>query len=562
MTYTEAAQFVQAIDDASKMALTDAAQINYRSVLVGPMLPLQCDQVDAWTLSVAANCRTVRSTYIHRVGYQCPLASQVALPQPLPAPGGTCSAITDPTMDFSAFGRISVGVSIYQLAEVLESIMKAYSWRSLLIVYQKDPTDNMREVADQLVLQWETNKASIRVTDIRGWAEELDYKPIISPSKEKHAVCLMLGQLRIVASFLLAIKQTDPEQIGSAPFIVFDQTVFSEDARRIWEGLSKSQPELGTLTNTPLLLVPHPYQLDLPTTVVAGTEETYKALSLAVGFALQVHLQTMSVGLSDITAGFFANINGSTLKIPVGNPETVSVTFGKAGKPVDAALDFTMVLPSLAATGTGLNLTKVASLSWPDYAVKFRVNLPWDKEPYDAEDLPECEPESFPRLQSNPDLRFPTLNSEPKLNAGSASRVALSADDPTKSLASVISGDGISDTNTARYNNGLVYVKRLDLENPTLKRRFLDTVRTLREIRNENINQMIGCYVDISSLCIVFEHCSRGSLKDVINKESIVLDWEFKLSLITDVVKQYHVDSQELVVSNPFLLERIRYLLF
>lgn len=60
--------------------------------------------------------------------------------------------------------------------------------------------------------------------------------------------------------------------------------------------------------------------------------------------------------------------------------------------------------------------------------------------------------------------------------------------------------------------NGLVYVKRLNLENATLKSKFLDQVRSLREIRNENINQMIGCYVDISSLCLVYEHCSRGSL--------------------------------------------------
>ncbi|OON17328.1 hypothetical protein X801_06836, partial [Opisthorchis viverrini] len=76
---------------------------------------------------------------------------------------------------------------------------------------------------------------------------------------------------------------------------------------------------------------------------------------------------------------------------------------------------------------------------------------------------------------SNPDLRFPTLSTELKPNASIPSRNGLQVEDPSKSLASVISGDGISDTNAARYN-------------------------------------------------------------DVIKKESITLDWEFKLSLITDVV--------------------------
>nr|CAH8838712.1 unnamed protein product [Trichobilharzia regenti] len=139
---------------------------------------------------------------------------------------------------------------------------------------------------------------------------------------------------------------------------------------------------------------------------------------------------------------------------------------------------------------------------------------------------------------SNVDLRFPTLNSETKISGSHTSHTnQVKIDNQNKSLVSVMSGEGIEDTNVARYNNGLIYIKKLDLNNAALKSKFLDHIRLLREIRNENVNQLIGCYVDLTALCLAFDHCTRGSLRDIIKKESINLDWEFKLSLVTDVVK-------------------------
>ncbi|CAH8486689.1 unnamed protein product [Schistosoma turkestanicum] len=115
---------------------------------------------------------------------------------------------------------------------------------------------------------------------------------------------------------------------------------------------------------------------------------------------------------------------------------------------------------------------------------------------------------------SNIDLRFPTMTSETKLNGSTNSHINQGKmDNQVRSLVSVMSGDGIEDTNVARYNNGLIYIKRLELNNAALKSKFLDHVRSLREIRNENVNSLIGCYVDISALCLVFDHCTRGSLK-------------------------------------------------
>jgi guanylate cyclase 2F len=36
---------------------------------------------------------------------------------------------------------------------------------------------------------------------------------------------------------------------------------------------------------------------------------------------------------------------------------------------------------------------------------------------------------------------------------------------------------------------------------------------------------------------LVFDHCGRGSLEDVLVADEIKLDWTFRLSLLTDLVK-------------------------
>jgi guanylate cyclase 2F len=54
--------------------------------------------------------------------------------------------------------------------------------------------------------------------------------------------------------------------------------------------------------------------------------------------------------------------------------------------------------------------------------------------------------------------------------------------------------------------------------------------------RHENLVALIGLLTEgIPSM--VWEYCSRGSLHDVIKQQDIKLDWAFKLSLLTDLVR-------------------------
>lgn len=47
----------------------------------------------------------------------------------------------------------------------------------------------------------------------------------------------------------------------------------------------------------------------------------------------------------------------------------------------------------------------------------------------------------------------------------------------------------------------------------------------------------LGWLSDPMRTAIVFEYCSRGSLQDVLIMDDIKLDWSFRLSLLTDLVR-------------------------
>ncbi|XP_073335745.1 retinal guanylyl cyclase 1 isoform X2 [Pagrus major] len=59
----------------------------------------------------------------------------------------------------------------------------------------------------------------------------------------------------------------------------------------------------------------------------------------------------------------------------------------------------------------------------------------------------------------------------------------------------------------------------------------------LRDMRHENINLFLGLFFDSGIFGIVTEHCSRGSLEDLLNNEEVRLDWMFKSSLLMDLIR-------------------------
>ncbi|XP_038563471.1 retinal guanylyl cyclase 1 [Micropterus salmoides] len=59
----------------------------------------------------------------------------------------------------------------------------------------------------------------------------------------------------------------------------------------------------------------------------------------------------------------------------------------------------------------------------------------------------------------------------------------------------------------------------------------------LRDMRHENLNLFLGLFFDSGIFGVVTEHCTRGSLEDLLGNEEVRLDWMFKSSLLIDLIR-------------------------
>lgn len=104
----------------------------------------------------------------------------------------------------------------------------------------------------------------------------------------------------------------------------------------------------------------------------------------------------------------------------------------------------------------------------------------------------------------------------------------------------------------------LVEVKKLHIGPLSLRTKVMKELRQLKDLRHENVNTFIGMFIDQNSPSLIFEYGQRGSLevrlkrfctrrifyfenfiqkKDILKKEEIKLDWNFKWSMLNDLVR-------------------------
>ncbi|XP_037950406.1 receptor-type guanylate cyclase gcy-28 [Teleopsis dalmanni] len=79
-----------------------------------------------------------------------------------------------------------------------------------------------------------------------------------------------------------------------------------------------------------------------------------------------------------------------------------------------------------------------------------------------------------------------------------------------------------------------IHKKKVDIT-PTL----LWEIKQARDVSHENTVRFVGSCIDLPrpTVLILTEYCPKGSLKDVLENEAIQLDWNFRMSLIHDIVK-------------------------
>ncbi|XP_034778417.2 retinal guanylyl cyclase 2 isoform X1 [Acipenser ruthenus] len=136
----------------------------------------------------------------------------------------------------------------------------------------------------------------------------------------------------------------------------------------------------------------------------------------------------------------------------------------------------------------------------------------------------------------------------------------------SQSMKSII--DATQDTsNIAVYEGDWVWLKKFeDGAFREIRASTTSILRKMKDLRNENVNPFLGFFSDSGVNAVVTEHCSRGSLQDLLRNDDVKLDWMFKSSLLLDLIKGmkylHHRDfphgrlkSRNCVVDGRFVLK-------
>lgn len=136
-------------------------------------------------------------------------------------------------------------------------------------------------------------------------------------------------------------------------------------------------------------------------------------------------------------------------------------------------------------------------------------------------------------------------------------------------LGTVLNGgrDDQYTTKVGLYKASRVAVKHLNVKNINVNRQLLIELRQVRDLTHENLIKFIGLCPEEPNVVIVSELCTRGNLQDLLQNETIRLDWAFRYSIINDIVDglqhlhssaiQHHgrLKSSNCVIDNRFVVK-------
>lgn len=59
----------------------------------------------------------------------------------------------------------------------------------------------------------------------------------------------------------------------------------------------------------------------------------------------------------------------------------------------------------------------------------------------------------------------------------------------------------------------------------------------MKDLSNDHLVKFYGACIESPHCCILTEYCPKGSLQDILENETVKLDWVFRMSLIHDLVR-------------------------
>ncbi|XP_077501085.1 atrial natriuretic peptide receptor 1-like [Amblyomma americanum] len=93
------------------------------------------------------------------------------------------------------------------------------------------------------------------------------------------------------------------------------------------------------------------------------------------------------------------------------------------------------------------------------------------------------------------------------------------------------------DVHVGIYKGMTVAVKTIRMAKFTATRTILLELKQMRDVTHENLVRLVGLTTEDPNVGLVMEYCPRGSLRDLLENESLKLDWTFRYSIINDIVE-------------------------
>ncbi|KAL4713025.1 hypothetical protein ACJJTC_014659 [Scirpophaga incertulas] len=106
--------------------------------------------------------------------------------------------------------------------------------------------------------------------------------------------------------------------------------------------------------------------------------------------------------------------------------------------------------------------------------------------------------------------------------------------------ATSLPGDRQVFTKRGYYKGCRVAIKKVDKQRIDLTRPLLLELKKMKDLEHDHLARFYGACVDPPHCCLLTEYCPKGSLQDILENETIKLDWMFKVSLMHDIVRGMH----------------------
>ncbi|KAF9930769.1 hypothetical protein FBU30_011305 [Linnemannia zychae] len=85
------------------------------------------------------------------------------------------------------------------------------------------------------------------------------------------------------------------------------------------------------------------------------------------------------------------------------------------------------------------------------------------------------------------------------------------------------------------YRNLPVFVRRIGGSKVPLTRKLRIEIIDVMELRHPKLVELIGVCIQPPDICVVTEHCSKGTLTEVLANPDLNFNWLFKLSFMSDI---------------------------